>query len=1574
MLSHCQRSARHLVRSLSLFLLVATASCAGGADTLTGTPGGGGGGSVGLRVLDVSASAVSLSSVGASENVTATVRDGNGNPVTGVAITWSSADITIADVAGVGTTAVITARAPGRTTVRATMGSLTREITVNVLAIRTLSITPGTATLRAGDQLTFVTSLDADQGARADLRWLSENTSVATVSAQGVVTALTPGSTVIRVNAVGDPRVAATAQVVVSAARSVSIVDAPTTLWVGDQQRVTATVDVDSEQSRAVVWSTDNLAVASINAAGDLTAVGVGTTLIRATSVADPRVRDSATVQVQPARTVTVAPATATLGAGETRSFAAIVQIEAGMSTAVLWRSSNPSVAMVASNGMVTGVSQGSATITAIAQADTARRGTATVSIVPIVRDLDVQPAAASLFLGDTRQLAATVSADNGASQATIWRTSNAAVAFVDQSGLVTGTGVGTAIVTALSVADTTKRATSLITVRYAPVVTVSPATVALSPSQVRQLTATVQADPGVSTAVTWRATNPAVASVSATGLVSALNFGTTTVVATSVADTSRFATATIVVSPAVQAVSVSPSALSIAPGEARVLSATVIGDPGVASGVVWRTSNASVAGVSSTGTVTGFALGTATITAISVADTTKRATASVTVQAAPQVSVSPATVSLTLSDQVTISAAVVAGPGLSTAVTWRSLNPSIATVNSQGLVTAVGFGTTLVTAVSVADTLRTASTTVTVVPIVRAIALSPATATVAPGSSTQLSATLTGDPGAPTGVVWRTSAPSIANVSTSGVVTGVAAGTATITALVASDTTKQAAATITVANGLSINVAPTSASLSLNEQRTFSAAVSAGPGVSTAVTWRTSAPTIATVSSGGVVTGVGFGSATITAVSVADTTRKANASVTVVPQVLSISVSPATASLSAGQSVQLSPSVVVQGGLTQTVTYRSSNPAVASVNFAGLVSAIGNGSATITALANADTTKKATAAVTVTPPPTRLATSWSSSRLGGVLYEDVVSLSVIDASNAFAVNSIGDVFRFSGGTWTVAARGTTYGTQFLAVSGNSTSNVFAVGTGGRIIRFNGSSWSTQTSGTSSTLNAVWAENGSTAFAVGDGGTALRFNGSAWSSTSTGSTQSLQGVWSTGGTAWAVGASGTILRYSASAWTPDATPTSQQLRSVTGTSVSNVVAVGTFGTVLRFNGTAWTVVPSGTTTDFYAVAGTSANGGRMHLASDAGLWQLNGTTVTTMTTPYAPRLYAAAIDASGNPWTGGQRGTVLRSTSGSWETLNAAPDLIDAWTTASSNAWAVGEFGFVYRWNGSSWTRQVTPTTATLYTVWGASASDAFAAGDNGTMLRWNGSTWTSMAFPSAANVYGLWGTSSTNVYAVTSSGQVLRFNGSSWSIVTTSGSALWSVHGTSASDVYVSGQNGQTLRFNGSTWSTVAVPTPGTVAGVYATGSGAMAVGANAAGTTGMAYLYNGTTWALQNTGTSRVLTAIWGAHANDVYSTGEQGTMLHWNGSTWSAMASGTTDLLWSVTGAPSGNGGAFAVGYNSTVATGAGGSGMIASAVRRDGTLSGRPNLEPAPGARVVRGALPSGSARWTRKGRR
>lgn len=1230
------------VTALSFAFLTA---CAGGADVtgIGSPPGGNTGGTtptpqngVPSRV-EFSTNTLSLGAIGASGTVSVVVRDAGGVVLTSANVAWSSADITIADVSGTGTTATITARAPGRTVIRATSGTVTQELTVHVNVVRGLTL-PGASQVRTGSSVILTPTVDADSGAATALRWESANSTIASV-ANGVVTGIQPGSTVIRVSAMGDPRITATTQLTVTAPRSVVISNPPSELFLGDEAQLTATVDVNEGESRAVEWSTSNPTVATITQGGKLIAVGLGTVTVRVRSAAFTSMTDSIVVPVRVPRAVTITPGTTTLNPGQTRQMTATVVAEESLSKTVLWRSANPSVAMISSGGLITGVAQGTTTITAVLAADTTRRGTASITIVALVRNVAVQPSAATVTMGETRQLTATVTADPGADTTIQWRSANPAVVSVSNVGLVTGVSGGTAVVTAMSTADTTKQSTSLITVRTVPVIAVSPTSLTLSPTDVATLTASVQTDAGVSTGVTWRTNNSAVATVSGSGQVTAL------------------------------------------------------------------------------------ANGSAIITAVSVADTTRRASASITV--------------------------------------------------------------------------------------------------------------------------------------------------------------------------------------------------------------------------------------------------------TTIPTVRSVSVTPGTSLVQIGQTVQLVPTVVVSGGAGTGVTFRSDNPAIASVNFAGLVTGLANGTANITVTSSVDPTKSATAAVTVSAPPPQLATMWSSTRLGGALHEDVVSIDATSATNAFAVNSNGDLYLFNGSAWALSATGSSFTTRFLAVSATSATTAMAVGTNGTIVRFDGTSWSRMSSGTQQTLNGIHVENATTAFAVGAGGLVLRFSGLSWTDMPSGSGQTLYGVWTSGTSGFAVGAGGEILRWNGSTWARVTSGTTETLYGVNAISASNAVAVGAFGTIVRWNGAGWSNVNSGSiTADLYNVAGSTAVNDRYYITSDNGLYSLSANSLALVNTPYAPRLFGAAIDASGNVWTSGQRGSVMRLSGTSWETVSLAPDLIDVWTTSATNAWAVGEFGFVYRWNGSTWARQSTPTTGTLNAVWGASASEAFAGGDNGVMLFFNGSTWSSMNFPSSGNVYGIWGSTGGNVFAVTSNGEVLRFNGSNWSVSTTSASPLWAVYGTSASDVYATGESGGALRFNGTSWSPVNASTSGTLAGVWgSSASNLMAVGSTVSGSTGIAFRNTGSGWTSMAMPTSALLTSIWGPAANDVYATGDGGLIVRWNGSSWSTMSSGTIDQLWAVSGAPTGIGGAFAVGYNSTVAAGTS-SGMVLSSFRAR-TTTRSVDLDPRAGATTVRGALPSGKDRRNRK---
>lgn len=941
-------------------------------------------------------------------------------------------------------------------------------------------------------------------------------------------------------------------------------------------------------------------------------------------------------------------------------------------------------------------------------------------------------------------------------------------------------------------------------------------------------------------------------------------------------------------------------------------------------------------------------------------------------------VEVAPATASLRVGETRTLVGAVTAANGASMAVTWSSEAASVASVSAAGVVTALTPGTATVRATSVFDS-RVSGTAQIQVTALRSIILTPATATIGTGEQRTLVADIQLAAGENRAVTWRTSDASRVSVSQAGVVTGVAVGSATISVVAVIDTNVRATAVVIVAPVIqSVSVSPTTANLFINDTQQLTPTVTAQGGLATAVTWRTSNSTVATVNASGVVTALAFGQATITAVSTVDTTKRASAAITIGPRPLSVAIVQRNVGINPGSSTQLTVNVGADPGTSTAVNWASSTPAVATVSATGVVSAIAAGSTLISATSQADATKRDTVTVTVVQ---RLANTWSSTRLGGALFEDIISIASFGANSAFGVNVLGDIYRWNGTTWTLSTRGSTLGTQFESLHGTSATSLLAVGSNGVIARFDGTAWTRMTSPVTSTLYNVFMDGPTSAFAVGANGVVLRLTGTTWTALNSGSTRTLYSVWSSGTSAMMVGSTGEILRYEGSTFTRMEGSTSEALFSVSGSTINALVAVGASGTVLRFDGTAWTLVnSSGITNNLWAaVAGP---GGRFYLIGDDGLFALDGATVSAVAMPYTARLFSGWVESNGTVWTGGQRGLVQRgvpsASSASFETINIAPDLLDVWTTAANNSWAVGEFGWIQRWNGTTWTRQQSPTAVALTSVWAPSATEAFAAGDNGVVLRYNGTAWTAMSFPSTAAVLSLWGTTTSNVYAVTSLGEVLRYNGIAWSVVTSSSNGLWTVFGASASDVYAGGEAGRVLRFNGTAWAPLAAPGPGTITGLWMTGqNNVLAVGSDAAGVNGISYRYNGTAWAPMPVGSTRFLTSVWGPSLADVYITGDVGTLLRFDGSNWAPLATGTTDLLWAISGSPDGLGGAFAVGYNGVIVTGttvagAQAAGFMMPAVR--GSLEPSAAARAASPARAAARALPEGAARRLRKMRR
>src|SRR5438093_815821 len=431
-------------------------------------------------------------------------------------------------------------------------------------------------------------------------------------------------------------------------------------------------------------------------------------------------------------------------------------------------------------------------------------------------------------------------------------------------------------------------------------------------------------------------------------------------------------ATVTVTTVP-VASVAVSPATAAILIGAAQQLTAVAsdsAGNPLAGRAITWSSDNPAVAAVGLTGLTTGVAAGIATIRATCEGQT---ASAIVTVNPVPvaSVTVSPTSATMRVGSAVQLTAVArdsAGGPLAGRPVTWTTSDPAVATVNANGSVTSNAVGSATITATSEGKS-GTAAITVTAVPVA-SLTVNPASASVAVGATRQLSAvtkdsagnTLTGRV-----ITWSSSNTAVATVNSSGLVTGVAAGSATITA---TSEGKSGTATITVTNVpvASVTVNPATASIQTGSTQQLSAVTKDSAGntlTGRVVTWSSSNTAVATVNSSGLVTGVAAGSATITAISEG---KSGTAAITViVVPVASVTVSPASASISIGATWQFSAVTKDSAGNTLTgrvVTWASSNTAVATVSGTGLVTGVTAGSATVTATSEG---KSGNASITVT-------------------------------------------------------------------------------------------------------------------------------------------------------------------------------------------------------------------------------------------------------------------------------------------------------------------------------------------------------------------------------------------------------------------------------------------------------------------------------------------------------------------------------------------------------------------------------------------------------------------------------
>lgn len=324
-----------------------------------------------------------------------------------------------------------------------------------------------------------------------------------------------------------------------------------------------------------------------------------------------------------------------------------------------------------------------------------------------------------------------------------------------------------------------------------------------------------------------------------------------------------------VAVSYAVQVtgISISRSSLSLAPGSSANLSATVSPADAQNKSVVWSSSNANVATVSSSGKVTGVANGTTIITVKSADKPSISRTCTVTVTTpASGVTVTPESAVLNKGETKQLSAVVAPSSATNKSVTWTSDNPGVASVNSSGLVTAVSDGTAVITAKTSSGG-YTDTCKVTVKTPVSGISLSSSSIELNKGENQQLTATVTPPDATNKKVVWSSTDDTISEVSQDGTVTAVGGGTAIITATT-EDGSYSAQCSVTVnvpVTGIQFN--DTTSSVGVGNETQLCYTITPQDATNKTVTWQSSDTAVAWIDEAtGIITPISPGGTEITA------------------------------------------------------------------------------------------------------------------------------------------------------------------------------------------------------------------------------------------------------------------------------------------------------------------------------------------------------------------------------------------------------------------------------------------------------------------------------------------------------------------------------------------------------------------------------------------------------------------------------------------------------------------------------------------------------------------------------------
>lgn len=368
---------------------------------------------------------------------------------------------------------------------------------------------------------------------------------------------------------------------------------------VGKTASAHATAKPYEALKKGVSYQTSDESIATVDSKGTVTGVAEGECQLTATSKLDPTVTQSIPVKViQPVKKLTVTAESKSVFVGETLALSVAYEPAEATEQSATFSSSKDAIATVSADGVVTGVSRGTAKIT-VTSADGYAKTTYSVSVVQAPEAVEISPESASGAVGKKAQLKATVTPTNAGDKTVTWSSADESIATVNAKGLVTFQGVGETQITATSNAKAAVLASVPVQgLELAKSVAFDSDTYSVLVNQTTQLYATVLPDTATLKNVTYKVKNSKIATVDENGVVTGLKGGKTTVYVYTADGSKKQGSATLTVIVPVTGVSYKYKDVRVGTGSRSSITATVSPSDATDKSMTWVSSDESIATV----------------------------------------------------------------------------------------------------------------------------------------------------------------------------------------------------------------------------------------------------------------------------------------------------------------------------------------------------------------------------------------------------------------------------------------------------------------------------------------------------------------------------------------------------------------------------------------------------------------------------------------------------------------------------------------------------------------------------------------------------------------------------------------------------------------------------------------------------------------------------------------------------------------------------------------------------------------------------------------------------------------